>query len=174
MISLSPTLDFCVQSVNLQWNDVVWGVEHGIFTWKDVRNFAVQRMSDPRSATFDIENSIASLDKNEAAEMMDLARDAASNASPVATGQEQEKWLFLLLKWAYENRSLISYPLGVVDELYAEFGYPEKMESFVAFLPSKDGWEPAKHTATENENRLLENWGKYLRSSIFSLNSEPI
>jgi hypothetical protein len=169
MIFLSPTLDFCVRSVDLQWSDVVWGIENGIFTWKDVRNFALHRMTDPRSTTFDIENSIASLDKNEASEMMDLARDAASNASPVTTRQEQERWLFLLLKWAYENRSSIPYPLGVVDELYAEFGYPENMESFVAFLPPKDGWEPMKHTATENENRLLTNWETYLKNSPFTL-----
>ena len=172
MISPSPTLDFCMQSVILQWSDVVWGVENGAFTWKDVRTFALHRMTDPRSNTFDIENSIASLNKNEASEMMDLARAAASSGMMVADGQEQEKWQFLLLKWVYENRNLFSYPFGVVDELYAEFGYPESVESFVAFLPPKDGWEPLKHTATENENRLLKNWRVYIESSPFLLQNK--
>ena len=104
--------------------------------------------------------------------MMELARDASSSTNQVATGQEQEKWLFLLLKWAYENRSSIPYPLGVVDDLYAEFDYPENIESFVAFLPPKDGWDPTKHTPTENENRLLKNWAMYLHDSPFALQTQ--
>jgi hypothetical protein len=168
MSSLSPSLDFCMLSVDLQWSDVIWGVEHGLLTWKDVRNFALYRLSNPQSTTFDVENSIVALGKDNASEIMDLARDAASYNSPIVVDQQNEKWLFLLLKWAYENRSSIPYPLGVVDELYADFGYPENLEPFVAFLPPKDGWEPLKHTAQENEERLFRNWESYLKSSPFA------
>lgn len=169
MSSLSPTLDFCMQSADLQWIDVIWGIENGLLTWKDVRNFALHRMSNPQSTTFDVENSIVALGKNNASEIMDLARDAASFDSPIVLEQQKEKWLFLLLKWAYENRSSIPYPLGVVDELYADFGYPEDLEPFVAFLPPKDGWEPLKHTAQENEERLFRNWELYLKNSSFAM-----
>lgn len=167
MIYPPPTLDFCLQSFNLQWPDVIWGIDEGIFTWKDVCNFALHKMSDPQSNTFAVDNDIANAGKNEASEIMDLARDAARCAGPVDMGYEQELWLFLSLKWVFENQSLFAYSLGAVEEIYGEFGCPESIESFVAFLPPKDGWEPTKHTATENENRLLRNWEMYLHNSPF-------
>jgi hypothetical protein len=140
----------------------MWGIEHGIFAWKDVHNFSLHRLSDPQSPTFEIENTISSLDKNEASEMMDLAREAAIKSNPIAMEQVKERWLFLLLKWIYEDMDFNTNPFGVVEELYAEFGYPESIESFVGFLPPKDGWEPIKHTVEENENRMLRNWEMYL------------
>jgi hypothetical protein len=167
MIYPYPTLDFCLQNYNLQWQDVIWGVDKGIFTWKDVRNFALHKMSDPQSNTFDIDNNIVNFGKNEASEIMDLARDAARCTDPVDVDYEAGLWLFLSLKWVFENQSLFAYPLGAVEEIYGEFGCPESIESFVAFLPPNDGWEPTKHTAIENENRLLKNWKIHLHNSPF-------
>ena len=168
MIDPSPTLDFCLQNLSLQWSDILWGIDKGIFTWRDVRNFALHRMSDPRSATFDIENSIVSLSKNNASEIMDLARDAALIEHLLDPEVEQARWLYLLLKWVFDNQDVFSYPLGVAEEIYGEFGCPSSMESFITFLPPKDGWDPSKHSRTENERKLLNNWAMYLQRSPFN------
>lgn len=159
MIEVLPTLDFCRKVVVLNWKDIIWAVERGIFSWKDVREFAVGRL-DGMFPTFDIENEISMLDKDDASEIMSLARSAASIDSEF--GSVPDRWRFLLLKWIYENRSSFANPLGAVEELYAEFDYPQDMESFVSFLPPSDGWDPTKHNALENEARLLGNWRAYL------------
>lgn len=173
MIEFPPTLDFCLRVMVLNWKDIIWGVERGIFSWKDVRNFALAKL-DRNSSTFDIENEISMLDKNNASEIMSLARDAAS--IDCEFGNIADRWRFLLLKWIYENRNTFTHPLGVVEELYAEFDYPQDMESFVPFLPPSDGWDPTKHSSSENEMRLFGNWRTYLEApkpDSFALTQAP-
>lgn len=52
-------------------------------------------------------------------------------------GEEiKEKWLYLILKWLYKNRSKYKDPLAIVEELYEEFEYPEDMKTFVRYMPS--------------------------------------
>lgn len=173
MIKVPPTLDFCFKVLTLSWKDIIWAVERGIFGWKDVRDFAVAKL-DGKSPTFDIENEISMLGKNEASEIMSLARDAASIECDC--GSVPDRWRFLLLKWIYENRDSFAHPLGVVEELYAEFDYPQEMEPFISFLPPGGGWDPTKHSRGENENRLLENWRVYLdgpKPGSFGLKHQP-
>lgn len=162
MIENPPTLEFCLGAAPLTWKDVVWAVEKGIFGWRDVQKFALVNLGNERSSTFDIDNQIVGLGKNDASEIMRLGQSAAS--SECESEDIPDRWRFLLLKWVYEKRDSFTHPLGVVEELYAEFGYPEDMESFVSFLPPSDGWEPMKHSASENEARLFEKWRVYVET----------
>jgi hypothetical protein len=54
-------------------------------------------------------------------------------------GDEARVWLFLALCWVYENRETFTDPLAVVEQLYADFEYPEETEGFVRFLPVPEG-----------------------------------
>ncbi|ELY2515442.1 DUF2247 family protein, partial [Cronobacter malonaticus] len=46
--------------------------------------------------------------------------------------------------------------------------YPEKIESFVRYMPSTGGYDPSKHTAEENIQRLYSNWKDYLDNKMLS------
>lgn len=166
MIEIPPTLEFCLEAVHLSWSDVLWAVEKGIFGWRDVQKFAVANLDKIESSSFDLDTQIAALGKNDASEIMDLARSASSSeGGGIDTAA---RWRFLLLKWVYENRPLFANSLGVVEDLYAEFGFPQDMEAFVPFLPPSDGWEPTKHSQAENEMRLFDNWRRYLEAPNLS------
>jgi hypothetical protein len=163
MIEIPPSVDFCISRGRIDWKDVVWAVEKGVFGWRDVQAFAVANLNDELSTTFELDLQIASLTKNEASQILTLAQEAAelitSDLSFVP-----ERWRVLLLTWVYERRELFKSPLTVVEELYAEFGYPRDMESFIAFLPPSDGWDPSIHTTAENERRLMLKWHAFLRA----------
>jgi hypothetical protein len=168
MIYPAPTLEYCLQNFNLQWRDVVWGINEGFFTWHDVRTFALHKMSDTQSKTFSVDNEIASLGKNDASQIMDLARDAADCVGPEDVEYERGLWLYLLLKWVFDNPNLFDFPLGAVEEIYSDFGYPESIESFVAFRHPKETWDPAKHSVAGIQAELFRNWATYLEESRFS------
>jgi len=57
-------------------------------------------------------------------------------------------------------------PLQEVEELYADFGYPDAIGDFVRFLPPNDGYHPELHTKDENERRLFRHWEEYLERGI--------
>ncbi|MCO8273673.1 DUF2247 family protein [Actinoplanes sp. TRM 88003] len=67
-------------------------------------------------------------------------------------------WLFLALRWVYDHRTDFSDPLGTVEQLYADFDYPEEVEGFVRFLPVADG-------ARMGVDALFGRWLAYLETS---------
>ena len=74
-------------------------------------------------------------------------------------------WLKLLMAWAYDHRDRLADPLGVVEDLYCDFGHPGEIREFVRYLPPTDGHRPQEHSHRENLERLFSLWRDYVASS---------
>jgi hypothetical protein len=155
--------DFLLRHGRLGWRHVVWGVERG---WADPRLFvdlATDRLlhqEQPAPAAV----TLAGVDPDEMWEAPGLAAALAAGEAPVDEPELVARWLYLVLRWVYENRDTVPDPLGVVEELYADFGYPPGMEPFVRFMPPTDGWDSGAHTLAENEARMMANWEGWIRA----------
>jgi hypothetical protein len=66
-------------------------------------------------------------------------------------------WLFLAMAWVHDNEADFLDPYEVVEMLYADFGYPPAVKSFVRFMPPSPG-EPFGMSA------LDERWRVYLET----------
>lgn len=75
------------------------------------------------------------------------------------TGEMEAKWLYLVLDWLYQHRADLADPLQTVEEVYADFGYPECLSSFVRYMPMQG---PDLGSRAANEARLFERWKSYL------------
>ncbi len=53
-----------------------------------------------------------------------------------------------------------------MDMVYADFDYPEDMESFISYMPVKDNYIAAEHTQEENEHRLLNNLDLFIHEQL--------
>ncbi len=73
-----------------------------------------------------------------------------------------EKWLYIILNDVFHRKHEFEDPLGEVEKIYADFDYPEEIESFVRYMPPTDGYIPAEHSLEENISRLYANWEKFL------------
>ena len=51
-------------------------------------------------------------------------------------------WLYLVLLLAFEGRNASGNPMSDIEQIYADFDYPEEIESFVPFLPAPEGRAP--------------------------------
>lgn len=71
------------------------------------------------------------------------------------TGVVLRIWLFLQLTAAYLLRSEMADPLGVVEEIYADFNYPESMEPFVRYMPLRAG-------EVAGPEAVMARWRRYL------------
>lgn len=81
-----------------------------------------------------------------------------------------KKWMYIVLHWIYDNRKVLSDPLGLVEEVYCEFDYPEEIEEFVRYMPVKDSYNSSVHSLAENEERLFGYFKHFLDSTYGQFN----
>ncbi|MEK3933818.1 DUF2247 family protein [Sporosarcina sp. FSL W7-1349] len=83
---------------------------------------------------------------------------------------EKRKWRFALLaslKMEYPDD--LEELLSQVAEVYADFDYPEGMESFINYLPPPDGFDPSRYTKEENVVRLFTLFNEFLNKELHYL-----
>lgn len=158
MESLSIVLkyDFVSKRVKLTWKDVLYAIERKLLSPESAIEHAtieISRNEEYHQALLDL----ASLYKGES--VHPLLDDLAS----LEAGQDEtminEKWLYLILDWLFDNKDKYSDPLSMIEQIYADFDYPELMASFVRYMPCD---EPDLGTLELNEARLYKKWKDYL------------
>jgi hypothetical protein len=142
--------------VHLNWKDILWGYRKHIIGWKDVINYANDMIINGSSNQDAFELSM--VNSSTIFELGDLLEKIAGSLEDYSN----EKWLYVLLLQLYNFRYDIKDPLGEVETIYENFGYPEEIESFVRYMPVSNDYDPTKHTQEENEKRLYFNWKQYL------------
>lgn len=152
----------------LDWYDVLWGYEHGVIDWKFIVNAADYNVSYGSVDPLEIELICMGEGEIEGIEkvLIQLAERTIKQHSLSA----QEKWLYVVLKWVYENRASISDPLAKVELIYEDYGFPTEMECFVRYMPASGDYDSGAHSVQENTDRLFDNWSRYLQVLEFRLN----
>lgn len=152
-------LQFVQSKSSLNWGDCLWAYKRELLTWKDLIRVALERVENGSSNELEIE--LANVGKDSVWKVSELAQALAEQGKNSVETSKQ-KWLFLCLAWAYENREKIPDPLGAVETIYADFDYPSSIESFVRFLPPSDGYEPTQFSQEQNHQHLMTQWSEFL------------
>lgn len=158
MESLSIVLkyDFVSKRVKLTWKDVLYAIERKFLLPEAAIEHAVFEISyndECNQALLDL----ASLYKGESVHpyIDDLASLEAGQDETIIN----EKWLYLILDWLFDNKDKYADPLSIIEHIYADFNYPELIASFVRYMPCE---EPDLGSLELNEARLFEKWKEYL------------
>lgn len=156
LIKLSISLAFINDRVRLTWREILYGVDNELLAPGAAADFAGDRLArrDDPSAIL-VELAGARRDEPTRA----LVEQLASAEPPEASDEIQDKWLYLVLAWIFEHRASYPDPLQTVEEVYADFGYPPRIASFVRYMPAD---EPDLGSRERNERRLHEKWKRYL------------
>ncbi len=154
---------FARDRLELTWPEVAWGFRSGWFGAAGVVEYAVSRLAEDTDAS-PAAVELAAITDSGFAEVSSLIERVVTGAKADDPSVTERKWLYLILAWVYEHRADLDDPLGVVEQLYADFGYPAELRGFVRYMPSEGGYEPQAHTQAENVDRLLRKWNEYLGS----------
>ena len=65
-----------------------------------------------------------------------------------------------MLNNLFIQRNKFQDSLGGVEKIYADFNYPEEIESFVRYMPLSDDFDLSSVTNDEMNLRMHANWGK--------------
>ena len=152
---------YVLGQVSLAWRELLWGYDHGWNSWDCLTEFAMRQLVSKNNHQM-AEVELAGLLASESNRARDLAEELAHNEPPLSEGAVSEKWLYLILRWIFENRERTVEPFALVEALYADFGYPHEIARFVRYMPPEDGYEPREHSPAENEGQMLEQWRDYL------------
>ncbi|AAO56692.1 conserved hypothetical protein [Pseudomonas syringae pv. tomato str. DC3000] len=152
---------FIYDCVFLCWRDTLWGYERGLVGWDFVVGLANFSVSKGASHPWELE--LIFLGEFEVQEVEKKLRSLAEQEDERLGLDSQKKWLFIALKWLFENKNNIDDPLGVVELIYEDFGFPFEIEGFVRYMPSQDGYKPEENTSQQNIERIFCNWQSYLK-----------
>lgn len=152
-------LQFVQSRSSLSWGDCLWAYARKYLSWKDLVQVALERVENGSRNELEVE--LAGVSKDNVWKVSELTQALAEQGGNSEEASKQ-KWLFLCLAWAYENRESIPDPLGAVEAIYADFDYPSVIEPFVRFLPPSDGYVPAQFSQEQNHQRLMAKWSEFL------------
>lgn len=83
-----------------------------------------------------------------------IAERIPGNSEPEA----RRTWMRVMLLWLYEHRESVSDPLEIVEEIYADFGYPEEIRHLVRYEPTAD----ASPVDPGGANSIMEKLASYV------------
>lgn len=138
----------------LSWGEIKYGLERGFLTSTGVIEYAIKRLSAESPAG---QYELACLTGDDANDVWEcVSRLAAKDVR--YDGESGKVWVFLIFLWVFINRSKYQDPLGVAQELYADFDYPESVAPIVRYMPAAD-------PSLEGDDQLLKNWSSMLEVS---------
>lgn len=157
LINTDISYDFLRAHTNINWSSLRFGLRNGLISYMVPIKFAIDQSSD-----FDIPNpKILDLSTAKGEELVGSLVDELANSEPISPDEKfLSEWLYIVLAWVYDHRDSYADPLQMVENIYADFGYPENIKGFVRYMPM-EGEDLGSREA--NENRLFERWRAYLK-----------
>lgn len=155
-LSFSVPYEYVSSKTSLTWQEVLYALERRIFTLGSVLeySFEILRKTDQHD---DLLIELAYADDEVEAKTKIEEILVLNKIAPVQ-GIE-DKWLYIVLSWLYQNRDKYEDPLQEVEVIYSFFDYPEEITSFVRYMPTN---HPTSGDSKENIEALYDCWEKYL------------
>jgi hypothetical protein len=151
------------QAVPLSLDDVRYGFARGWLHPDAVIRWATRQLE--RGQQREAISKIASLAPDNFPELGEILKPQSPADAGKGEDESKRKWLYLQLAAAYNRRADLSDPLGVVEQIYADFDYPPSIRGLIRYMPVDKG-EKAGQAA------IVDRWRKYLREERAALTSD--
>lgn len=155
LVEIPP--EFILQRVPLTWREVQFGLENGLCSpavAKAMASDALGRgeISDPLLVLgFELPEL----------QVWHPVKALAEGTAPQEQSEILRIWGFLILDWTVASGDPTVDPLEVAEGIYADLDYPQRMDSFIRYLPSS---APDRGSVAEAEEYLLCQLGAYLEA----------
>lgn len=169
VIILNVYVDILKKSkINYDWKTLYAGYTLDLITYSDITNYAVEFLTSyPKTNNqniiqlawggndFDCESLLVNILKDSNSDDLNLDADVWQF--------EKRKWRFGILTYLEKiHQDDFEELLNKVAEVYADFNYPEDMDSFINYLAPKDCFNPVQYSQEENVVRLINLFNDFL------------
>ncbi|MCU0122213.1 DUF2247 family protein [Pseudomonas sp. B2M1-30] len=145
----------------LTWKELLFGLNRGYIDEEGVSKYVCNTLTESSSEKA---YELASLEPEELSSAYDLL-DFLADKNEAEETEITKPWIFLLLSHYLDNKHLLKDPLETIEDLYAEFDYPEEISSIVRYMPPPEGVDGS-------EVRIYENWKNIIsnHNAILAIN----
>lgn len=137
------------------WQEVLFGLENMLIAPQVATELATEQLDQPSAGREVLELAI----RDPEASVIPAVATLAETEPQQPTQEITDKWLFWVLAWLFENRTSLDDPLGMVELVYAEFDYPERVAGLVRYMPSD---RPSSGDLRPSDDHLFAKWQKFL------------
>jgi len=156
LIRLSIPYRFIHERTPMSWRDIRFGLKNELLDPHAAVEMAVEQLGEREDPT----GALIKLAWPDNYDPVELLVEELAEAEPPASEEEiRKKWLYLVLAWIYEHRDEDPDPLQRVEEVYADFDYPEEIASFVGYMPMTGPPLGSKEAAIR---RMFQRWKLYI------------
>ena len=166
--------------IKYDWRTLYVGLELGLIKYSDIVNYAVVFLIEHP----DISNqNIVQLtwggdDIDYESLLVDILKESHINDLNLEADfrqLEKRKWRFGILAYLKrKHQNDFEELLYKVAEVYADFNYPEDMDSFINYLEPKDGFNPSQYSKEENVIRLINLFNDFMKKEHQYLQNDNI
>lgn len=142
----------------MTWQEIKFGIDHGIVTpYVAVENAVKTLVRETGEPDGDL-CELASMKKGEY--VHDCLEALVSMGSCMDTNYMKKRWLVISLLWILANQDKFKDATVKIDQVYADFDYPECMKNFVSYMPSE---EPSLNSVEANVERMFSSLELFLQ-----------
>ncbi|MFS0837398.1 DUF2247 family protein [Paenibacillus sp. 1P03SA] len=149
--------DYVSKLIRIDWQDLIFAIEQGFMAEESLIDYAIHLLNSAQEPA-QIVIDIACLNRG------DLTYpyiERLKNERPNKNKKEQyDKFLYVLLNWVYEHKESYSDPFEIVEGIYGDFDYPERITGFIRYMPTT---EPVGPSLPLNRERMYKKWEQYLK-----------
>ncbi|MEZ4398412.1 MAG: DUF2247 family protein [Kofleriaceae bacterium] len=146
--------EFIRQRHSLTWREVELGIREQWLRGADAVALAMEQVVQGDEGPGML--ALAAVLKEDEGDVAELVSDLVASFPGNSEQDARLTWMRILLAWVYEMRASFSDPLGIVEQIYADFGYQDEIRHLVRYNPSEDS------NSELGEDFLLRRWGDYL------------
>lgn len=113
------------------WSELLFGLQNSLLTEGDVKDYALTILDD-RMEHFDTVLKIVIEDSCPVKQLL----TELSASETCSLDEVRNKWIFAIIFFASLNIPTKIY--DVIEDVYAEFGYPKFLKPLVRYMPADD------------------------------------
>ncbi len=161
-MNIAVPYSYAMKLVDLNWNDVLFAIEHGYFSCEEAVECAKNEISKNRDAfygVFDLAGLTPSI-KNYEDVVHEYVIEFSNRVPKKEKRDSQDKIMYVLLSWVFDHKDEYEDPLLLIETIYEDFNSPVEISEFTRKIPDI---EDESVTFEQEMEIFYENWSKYLR-----------
>lgn len=151
--------------IDYDWRTIYVGISVNLLECNELTTYALKMMDDDKYEDDEFINELAwGIEDNLKDEILTkmFFKFNFDMLTPKSVSWELEirKLRYVILNYLRITIEDYNELLRKVEEVYADFDYPEDMEGFIAYMPVKDN--SSAHSVEDNKKRMINNLDKFL------------
>ena len=143
--------EFTARMKSLEWDEVKVAIQLGYLHVDSAVDYAIKLIENGSVESIVLE--LASYDFGDTLEIQDCLNRLKSNERFVFN---KKKWAMILLTFGFEHRDELAEPLQFIEEIYAEFDYPEEIAHLVRYMPYEG-----------HPRNLMQDWEHFIDMNVY-------